>query len=99
MPVYLDYLVRRLLDAGGRLETGTVGSLPETVTTAPVTVSCTGLGARELVPDPQVTPTRGRGAGAGRPGPTRVRQTGLPGTASTSAGGCSCCGRRGSGRR
>jgi D-amino-acid oxidase len=60
MPVYLAYLVDRFLAAGGRLELGTVASLREPLDEAPVVVNCTGIGARDLVPDPALTPTRGQ---------------------------------------
>lgn len=60
MPVYLDYLVERLRDAGGTIELGTVGSLEDATTAAPITVNCTGIGAATLVPDRQVTPNRGQ---------------------------------------
>lgn len=71
MPVYLEYLVRRLADAGGKLEIGTVTSLDEVRTQAPVAVNCTGLGARQLVPDPDVTPTRGQLVVVDNPGVDR----------------------------
>lgn len=60
MPVYLGYLVERLAEAGGKLESGTVTSLEEVRTQAPIAVNCTGAGARQLVPDPELTPTRGQ---------------------------------------
>ena len=59
MPVYLGYLLRRLLQAGGKLEAGTITSLDEVRTQAPIAVNCTGFGARQLVPDPELTPIRG----------------------------------------
>jgi D-amino-acid oxidase len=59
MPAYLDYLARRLVDAGAKLETGTVTSLDEVCTQAPIAVNCTGFGARKLVPDAGLTPVRG----------------------------------------
>lgn len=60
MPTYLDYLTRRLTGAGGKLEVGVVTSLDEATTQAPVAVNCAGVGARQLVPDPEVTPIRGQ---------------------------------------
>jgi D-amino-acid oxidase len=66
MPVYLEYLRGRFTEAGGRLEIAPVTSL----TSAPVVVNCTGLGARELVPDPAVYPVRGQVVITGNPGLT-----------------------------
>lgn len=68
MPRYLDYLVRRLILAGGRIERATVPSLRAATADAPVVVNCTGAGARELVPDDEVTPTRGQLVVADNPG-------------------------------
>ncbi|SDJ49593.1 FAD-dependent oxidoreductase [Streptomyces indicus] len=60
MPVFLRYLVRRLLDAGGAVEERTVTDLGEPAAEAPAVVNCSGLGARELVPDETVYPVRGQ---------------------------------------
>jgi D-amino-acid oxidase len=60
MPVYLDYLVERLRDAGGALESGVVGSLADATAAAPVAVNCTGVGAATFVPDRRVSPNRGQ---------------------------------------
>jgi D-amino-acid oxidase len=59
MPVYLDYLTQRLVNAGGRLDVGESMSLGEIVARASFAVNCTGSGARELVADADVTPVRG----------------------------------------
>ena len=56
MPVYLRYLMARLDRAGGQLREAEFGSLAE----APVIVNCSGMGARRLVPDLDVTPVRGQ---------------------------------------
>ncbi|MFH9040302.1 FAD-dependent oxidoreductase [Streptomyces sp. NPDC017966] len=58
MPVHLPWLRERFLTAGGVVEARTVADLSETG--APVVVNCSGLGARELVPDPSVRPVRGQ---------------------------------------
>ncbi len=58
MPAFLPWLRERLLKAGGAIETRTVSSFAEVE--APVVVNCTGLGARELVPDASVRPVRGQ---------------------------------------
>lgn len=60
MPVYMEYLRRRLEAAGGRLETRRVGSLDEATALAPLVANCTGVGAREFVPDPEVRAVRGQ---------------------------------------
>lgn len=60
MPRYLEYLVGRLVRAGGRIERATVGSLAALAAEVPLVVNCTGSSARELVPDNEVQPTRGQ---------------------------------------
>lgn len=60
MPTYLAYLVTRLRRTGGVVEPGRVGRLADAARLAPVVVNCVGIWARELVPDPAVTPTRGQ---------------------------------------
>jgi len=59
MPLYLEYLRQRLETAGGRIEIASVTSLAG-LSDAPVVVNCTGVGARDLVPDPAVVPVRGQ---------------------------------------
>lgn len=60
MPAYLRYLCGRLAEAGGELCRRGVDSLDDALAEAPVVVNCTGFGARDVVPDDAVTPTRGQ---------------------------------------
>ncbi|MFF8597220.1 FAD-dependent oxidoreductase [Streptomyces sp. NPDC015220] len=68
MPAHLPWLRERLLAAGGSVEERTVTDL--SAVPAPVVVNCTGLGARELVPDPAVRPVRGQLVVVANPGIT-----------------------------
>jgi len=70
MPAYLGYLQARFEQAGGRVETATVTSLPGAARDrgARAVVNCAGMGARDLVPDPEVTPFRGQVMVAANPG-------------------------------
>ncbi len=58
MPVYLEYLLARYAALGGSVAVETVASLADVA--APVVVNCTGIGARDLVPDESVVPVRGQ---------------------------------------
>lgn len=58
MSTHLSWLRERLVAAGGVVEIRAVAELAEAE--APVVVNCTGLGARELVPDASVRPVRGQ---------------------------------------
>ncbi|MFF5970885.1 FAD-dependent oxidoreductase [Streptomyces sp. NPDC012769] len=66
MPVHLGWLRARFEAAGGVVEQGAVRGLTEAGAgaaagvTAPVVVNCTGLAARELVPDPGMRAVRGQ---------------------------------------
>ena len=68
MPVYLEYLRARFERAGGTLEVASVASLAGLAGTAPVVVNCSGVAARDLVPDPAVVPVRGQVVIAANPG-------------------------------
>jgi len=70
MPVYLDYLLDRFTSRGGIVRVATVGSLAEAAADAPVVVNCTGIGARDLVPDPDLVPVRGQAVIVANPGIT-----------------------------
>jgi D-amino-acid oxidase len=72
MPTYLGYLRARFEAAAGRIEAGTVRSLPEAAAAhgARVVLNCTGTGARDLLPDPALTPFRGQVVIAENPGLT-----------------------------
>jgi D-amino-acid oxidase len=60
MPSYLGYLRRRAEAAGVGISICRIRSLDEATGAAPIVVNCAGIGARELVPDPAVTPYRGQ---------------------------------------
>ncbi|WTJ86191.1 FAD-binding oxidoreductase [Streptomyces sp. NBC_01538] len=62
MPVHLGWLRERFLTAGGVVEERSVKDLAEAFASdaVDVVVNCTGLGARDLVPDPAVRPVRGQ---------------------------------------
>ncbi len=68
MPVYLGYLRDRFERAGGTLDISAVGSLAELAGLAPVVVNCSGTGAHDLVPDPEMVPVRGQVVIAANPG-------------------------------
>ncbi|MGK5679754.1 FAD-dependent oxidoreductase [Actinoplanes sp. URMC 104] len=70
MPVYLAYLEKRLAERGGSVERRRITSLAEAAAAAPVVANCTGMGARELVPDPRLQPIRGELVVVSNPGIT-----------------------------
>ena len=70
MPAYLGYLLDRFTGGGGQLQVATVGSLPQAAADAPVVVNCTGIGARDLVPDRGLVPVRGQAVIVANPGIT-----------------------------
>ena len=67
---YLRYLQDRLARAGGTLTAGRVETLGEAFAYASIVVNCTGAGARDLVPDPDVEPVRGQLVAVRNPGIT-----------------------------
>ncbi|WP_434744198.1 FAD-dependent oxidoreductase [Streptomyces sp. A-14] len=68
MPSHLEWLERRLVAAGGAVERRAVTGFGEAAAVGPVVVNCTGLGARELVPDAGVRPVRGQLVAVENPG-------------------------------
>jgi D-amino-acid oxidase len=70
MPTYLAYLSRRLTAAGGVIEIRRVHQLEEAADVAAVVVNCTGIGARQLVPDADLTAIRGQLVVVDNPGIT-----------------------------
>jgi D-amino-acid oxidase len=60
MPVYLEYLRQRLHAADGHVEEGGFASLSGATERARVVINCSGIGARQLVPDDTVFPIRGQ---------------------------------------
>jgi len=70
MPPYLRWLSARVLAAHGEIRSGRLSSLDEGFADAPIVVNCSGVGARELVPDPEVEPIRGQLVAVRNPGVT-----------------------------
>jgi D-amino-acid oxidase len=72
MPGYLAYLADRYGRAGGSApfpaKIGTLGEARVLAPSARVIVNCTGCGARDLVPDHEVTPVRGQVVVVSNPG-------------------------------
>lgn len=60
MPRYLGYLTDRFGAAGGRVDIAPITSLSDVAAETPLMANCTGIGARNLVPDPEVHPVRGQ---------------------------------------
>ena len=81
MPVHLVWLRERFARAGGTVEQQHVTDLAEVP--APVVVNCTGLGARELVPDPGMWPVRGQLVVVENPGVTTWLTSGESGNKAT----------------
>lgn len=68
MPRYLDYLRTRFGKAGGELEVRPLRTLADVAGEAPVVINCTGVGARDLVPDATVRAVRGQHVVVANPG-------------------------------
>jgi D-amino-acid oxidase len=60
MSVYLEYVMGRFRELGGKIVVREVGSLEEAFEESSVVVNCAGLGARELVGDESLFPIRGQ---------------------------------------
>ncbi len=60
MRQYLRYLSGRLATCGVHVELASVSSLSDLAGDARAIVNCTGLASRDLVPDPELHPTRGQ---------------------------------------
>ena len=59
--IYLDYLAARFRRAGGEIQVGVhLDHLEEVNRDCSLLVNCTGVGARTLVPDPEIEPHRGQ---------------------------------------
>ena len=70
MPVYLRYLTAYLVARGTPIEEGAVSILDDVLGEADVVVNCTGIGARDLVGDPALTPVKGQLVAMRNPGIT-----------------------------
>lgn len=81
MPVHLRYLKARLRAAGGTVERRTVTGFDDPAAEAPVVVNCTGMGARQLVPDASLYPVRGQVVIVENPGIDEWFVTSLRGSA------------------
>ncbi|MFH8552779.1 FAD-dependent oxidoreductase [Streptomyces celluloflavus] len=83
MPAHLRYLERRFAAAGGVVERRPVTSLAEAGREAGTVVNCSGLGARDLVPDPGVYPVQGQLVIVENPGVEEWFVSAAPGAAET----------------
>jgi D-amino-acid oxidase len=84
MPRYLDHLAARVEAARIPIELRPVESLAEAAGEAPVVVNCTGVGARDLVPDPALRAVRGQHVVVENPGLDEFLMTAPVGPAWTS---------------
>ncbi|MGY0057138.1 FAD-dependent oxidoreductase [Streptomyces sp. LZ34] len=83
MSTHLGYLRRRLEAAGGSVEQRAVTTWAEAAREAPLVVNCTGLGARDLVPDAEVRPVQGQLVIVENPGVDEWFVSADPGSADT----------------
>lgn len=58
--IYLDYLLRRFQAQGGRIQQRAISDLSQAFAQSAIVVNCSGLGARELVGDRDLYPSRGQ---------------------------------------
>ena len=58
--IYLDYLRRRLIEAGGSIRTSRLNAFEDVSAEFDLVINCAGIGARELVPDDELEPHRGQ---------------------------------------
>jgi D-amino-acid oxidase len=84
MPRYLERLVDRFEGLGGTIEVTALDSIADATAIAPRVANCSGLGSRELVPDPDVGPSRGPKIVVENPGLDTFAIVGPPGPVGTS---------------
>ncbi len=73
--IYVPYLQRRFAALGGDIRQATIAHLDDLAKRYSLVVNCTGVGAHDLVDDPEVYPIRGQVIRVQRPpdmGPTIV---------------------------
>ncbi|PON10908.1 hypothetical protein C2W62_47590 [Candidatus Entotheonella serta] len=73
--IYVPYLQRRFAALGGDIRQATIAHLDDLAKRYALVVNCTGVGAHDLVDDPEVYPIRGQVIRVQRPpdmGPTIV---------------------------
>lgn len=60
MPTFLPYITRQFRENGGTLTERTLEDLAEALDAADIVINCTGLGAKQLCNDEDLTPVRGQ---------------------------------------